>query len=139
MIGSVEQDDRFCSPLAKATGCVFVSVEYRLAPEYKHPVALDDCVEGAKWCLENAEILGARSGPIVIAGKSAGGGLTFAVALRLIDEGRGGDVLGIVPCQPLTIHPDAVPVEFRSRFTSYDENAENTVNTKKAMYTLYGK
>lgn len=158
VIGSVDLDDRFCDVLSNDTGSVFVSVEYRLAPHHKHPVALDDCVEGAKWCVENAESLGAKKGPIVIAGKSAGGSLVFATALRLIDEGRGKDVLGIVPCQPLTIHPDAVPADFKSKYTSYEENgkhrsnqsmvvqhndkataAENTVNTTKGMLAFYGK
>lgn len=139
ILGSVDLDDRFVEPLSKATGCVFVSVEYRLAPQHKHPAGFEDCVEGAKWCIANAESLGAKKGSIVIAGKSAGGCLAFAVALKLVDEGRGSDVLGLVPCQPLTIHPDAVPEEFKSRFTSYDENAENTVNTKRGMYTFYGR
>ncbi|KAK5169767.1 uncharacterized protein LTR77_005745 [Saxophila tyrrhenica] len=121
-MGSVDLDDRFCDLLSKATGCIFVSVEYRLAPAFKHPVPLDDCVEGAKWCVENAASLGAKAGGIVIAGKSAGGGLVFGTALRLVDEGRGGDVAGLVPCQPLTVHPDAVPEEDRGRYGSYDEN-----------------
>ena len=139
VFGSVDQDDRFLEPFSKATGCVFVSIEYRLAPKHKYPAALDDCVDGAKWCVENAESLGAKNGPIVIFGKSAGGCLAIATALKLIDEGRGNDVLGVVPCQPITIHPDAVPEDLRSRFLSYDENAENTVNTKKAMLVFMGK
>ncbi|KAK3691344.1 hypothetical protein LTR37_018705 [Vermiconidia calcicola] len=137
-LGSVDLDDSLVAPLCKATGCVFVSVEYRLAPAHKYPAALDDCVEGAKWCVENAESLGARKGPIVIAGKSAGGSLVFATALKLIDEGRESDLLGLVPCQPLTVHPDAVPEEFRGRYSSYDENADNTINTKNAMLAFYG-
>ena len=136
---SVDQDDRFLEPFSKATGCVFVSVEYRLAPKHKFPAALQDCIDGAKWCIENAESLGAKKGPIVIFGKSAGGCLAFATALKFIDEGRGSDVLGVVPCQPITTHPDVVPEEFRSRYLSYDENAENTINTKKAMLAFMGE
>lgn len=94
---------------------------------------------GAKWCVENAESLGAKNGPITIFGKSAGGCLAFATALKLIDEGRGSDVLGVVPCQPITIHPDAVPEEFKTRYLSYDENTENTINTKKGMLAFMGE
>lgn len=137
-MGSVDQDDRFMEPLSKATGCVFVSVEYRLAPKHKYPAALDDCVDGAKWCIENAESLGAKKGPIVIFGKSAGGCLAFATALKLIDEGRKGDFLGVVPCQPITIHPDTVPEDLKSKYQSYDVNAENTINTKRAMLAFMG-
>jgi versiconal hemiacetal acetate esterase len=124
VLGSVDQDDRFCDIFSKNLGCVFASVEYRLAPEHKHPIPLNDCVDGAKWCIENAKSLGAKEGPIVITGKSAGGGLVFATALKLIDEGRGKDILGIAPCQPVTIHPNAVPDEYRSRYTSFDENGQ---------------
>jgi versiconal hemiacetal acetate esterase len=138
-MGSVDQDDRFLEPFSKATGCVFVSVEYRLAPKHQYPAALEDCVDGAKWCVKNAESLGAKKGPIVIFGKSAGGCLAFATALKLIDEGRGSDVLGVVPCQPITIHPEVVPEDLRSRYLSYDENAENTINTKKGMLAFMGK
>lgn len=139
VIGSVDQDDRFVNIHSKDTGCVFVSVEYRLAPQHKHPAAFQDCVDGARWCVEHAEKLGARRGPIVIMGKSAGGSLAFAVALKMIDDGQRDNVLAVVPCQPLTIHPRAVPEHMRSRFLSYDENAENTVNTKEIMLAFYGE
>ena len=138
-MGSVDQDDRFLEPFSKATGSIFVSVEYRLAPKHPYPAALDDCAEGAKWCVENAEALGARAGPIVVFGKSAGGCLVFATALKLIDEGRGDDILGLAPCQPITIHPDAVPEALRAKYRSYEENAENTVNTQKGMLAFMGK
>ena len=94
---------------------------------------------GAKWCLENAETLGAKKGPIIIFGKSAGGCLAFATALKVIDEGRGSDILGVVPCQPITIHPDVVPEEFQPKYRSYDENAEITINTKNAMLAFMGE
>ena len=140
VIGSADEDDRFVERHSTDTGYIFVSVDYRLAPQHKYPASLNDCVEGAKWCVENAESLGANHARgIVIMGKSAGGCLAFATALTLIDEGRGSDVLGIVPCQPLTMHPDAVPGGFRDRYTAYDENAERTVNTKKCMYAIFGE
>lgn len=139
IIGSVDEDDRFVDRHSKDTGCIFVSVEYRLAPQHKYPAGFQDCVDGAKWCIENADSLGARKGPIVIMGKSAGGSLAFAVALKLIDEGRQSDILGVVPCQPLTVHPDAIPANLKPNYTAYEENAENTVNTKECMYAVYGK
>lgn len=140
VIGSVDEDDRFVDRHCVDTGCVFVSVEYRLAPQHKYPAGFQDCVEGAKWAIENSSSLGAKEGPIVIMGKSAGGCLAFATALKLIDEGRGEDVQGVVPCQPLTVHPDAVTEELKERgYRSYEENAENSVNTRRAMYALYGQ
>ncbi|KAF2487653.1 Alpha/Beta hydrolase protein [Neohortaea acidophila] len=137
VLGSVAQDDSKVTPLCTATGCVFVSVEYRLAPQHPFPAGFQDCVEGAAWCLENAERLGARKGPIILMGKSAGGAFALGTALKWIDEGRGQGVLGVVACQPVTVHPTAVPERLRERYTAHEENAENTTNTRDAMRAFY--
>jgi monoterpene epsilon-lactone hydrolase len=62
---------------------VFVA-DYRLAPEHPFPAALDDAVAAYEGLLAN----GHEPSDLVIAGDSAGGGLTAATALRLRDLGR---------------------------------------------------
>lgn len=118
---------------------MFVSVEYRLAPHHKYPAALSDCVEGAGWCIENAESLGCLKGRVVVMGKSAGGSLALGTALKLIDGGRGANIVGVVAGQPCTVHPDNVPPGMGKDYKSYEENATNTVNTKAGMLAFYGK
>jgi acetyl esterase/lipase len=71
---------------AKELGAVVVSVEYRLAPEHPHPAPIDDVYAGLLWTAEHAEEIGADAERIVIAGASAGGGLTAALALLLRDR-----------------------------------------------------
>ena len=56
---------------------------YRLAPEYPFPACLEDSVLAYRWLLRQ----GVEPGRIVIAGDSAGGGLTLAAALRLRELG----------------------------------------------------
>ncbi|MFF4836171.1 alpha/beta hydrolase [Streptomyces sp. NPDC001315] len=71
---------------AKELDAVVVSVEYRLAPEHPHPAPVEDVYTGLLWTAEHAEQLGADPERIVVAGASAGGGLTAALALLLRDR-----------------------------------------------------
>ncbi|MFI6071325.1 alpha/beta hydrolase [Actinoplanes sp. NPDC051343] len=66
---------------------VVVSVEYRLAPETRHPGPIEDVYAGLAWTAKNAADLGIDPDRIVIAGGSAGGGLTAALGLLARDRG----------------------------------------------------
>ena len=69
------------SNLAKITGRICHSVEYRLAPEFQHPAALDDAVAAWKHIVnENLD------SQIILAGDSAGGGLSLALTMYLRDN-----------------------------------------------------
>jgi acetyl esterase/lipase len=63
--------------------CVVISVDYRLAPEAPFPAALDDARAGLTWVVRDAEQLGVDSHAVVIAGTSAGAGLSVALARQL--------------------------------------------------------
>ncbi len=80
-------DDPDCQAYAEAVGCVVVSVEYRLAPEYPYPAGVNDCYAGLRWTFENAEALGIDPQRIAIAGRSGGGCLAAAVSLMSRDAG----------------------------------------------------
>lgn len=58
-----------------------MSIDYRLAPEYPYPTPLEDCYAALKWIADNAKDLGMDNIRIGVAGASAGGGLTAALAL----------------------------------------------------------
>ncbi len=73
-----------------------MSVDYRMAPEHPFPAAVDDCEFAVNWCFENAGSLGARSGPVAVAGDSAGGNLSAVVALRDLEASRGRSGLQVL-------------------------------------------
>jgi acetyl esterase/lipase len=86
--GAYDGDDFQSKTFASKFGCVVVSVEYRLAPEYPYPAPLHDCYAGLRWLHAEAETLGCDPARIVIAGASAGGGLAAGLALMARDVGQ---------------------------------------------------
>ena len=81
--------------LAQKMGVRILMVDYRLAPQYSFPAALDDCITVYRWLLKQA-ILAQQ---ITIAGDSAGGNLTITLLMKLRDEG------GILPAAAACLSP----------------------------------
>jgi acetyl esterase len=87
VIGSIDIMDGFAREIADKSGAAVVSVGYRLAPEHPFPAGLDDCVAVTHWALDHAADFDVPPELVAIAGESAGGNLSAAVALRLRDGG----------------------------------------------------
>lgn len=82
VIGSIETHDRICRALANLSGCILVSVDYRLAPEHKFPAAVEDCEAATRYVSEHAASFGIDPQRLGVGGDSAGGNLAAVVALR---------------------------------------------------------
>ena len=82
-VGSPTSHRGLAGRLAAAIGCVALVPDYRLAPEHRFPAAVDDAVKAYRHLLGE----GIEPGRIVIAGDSAGGGLTIAAAIAIRDSG----------------------------------------------------
>lgn len=87
VLNSIETHDEVVRRLAAGSGCVWISADYRLAPEFPYPAPLDDCYAVLKWAAAHAEELGFDPQKIVVSGDSAGGNLAAALCLLTRDQG----------------------------------------------------
>ncbi|KAH8695376.1 lipase/esterase-like protein [Talaromyces proteolyticus] len=135
--GDLDSEDGFCSILAERFCCIVASVNYRLAPEHKSPVQLEDAVEAWTWAYENAPILGGDRTKYFTIGQSAGGTLALATVNRLIALGRKSEAKGVAALVPFVIHPQNVPLSYADKYTSFHECADGPVNTASAMNIFF--
>ncbi len=104
-LGSIKTHRMLAAALADGANMQVLMIEYRLAPEFPFPAALDDAVAAYLWLMEN----GSSPTRILIAGDSAGGGLALATLLKLRDEGQPLPAGGILlsPWTDLTMSGDS--------------------------------
>ena len=120
--------DGICRQLANHAQVAVVAVEYRKAPEFKAPTAVDDCLAGLKWVRENAASLGVDVSRLAVMGDSAGGNLAAAVALLARDAG--------IPVKAQVLTYPAVDATLGS--ASIKENATAPILGEAEMKWFYG-
>ncbi|APO72427.1 alpha/beta hydrolase family protein (plasmid) [Rhizobium gallicum] len=89
VVGSLESHHAICAEIADFAGAELISVDYRLAPEYRWPAQTDDCFEVLKHLLVSGR-------QVVLIGDSAGGNLAAGLAIRAQQQrllGIAGQVL----------------------------------------------
>jgi len=109
-IGSVDSHKHFVAKLARKTGMQAFAVDYRLAPEHPFPAQLEDSLRAWRWLRRR----GLDPERAVIAGESAGGGLTMSTLIALRDAGEA------LPARAALLSPW---VDLTLRGASHEENA----------------
>ncbi len=89
---SINTHRELAAHIAKESGAKVLLIDYRLAPEYPFPAALEDATASYRWLLDS----GLTGQNIAIAGDSAGGGLALATAISIRDAG--GPLPSAVAC-----------------------------------------
>ena len=80
--GDLDSHDSSCRQLAAVSGCIVVSVAYRLAPEDPYPAAVEDALGAFAWVQEHSHEVGHLEGQVGVMGDSAGANLAAVVAMR---------------------------------------------------------
>jgi len=149
VIGGLDDYDKTGRLLAQRTGCTVLLVDYRLAPEYRFPVAVDDAWAALRWADEHrAELAGtglAGTGPagtdldgtgldgagvpLIVAGDSAGGNLSAVMAQRA--KAAGGPAIAL----QVLVYP---ATDGDMETTSYRDPANQLMLSRDSMIWFLG-
>jgi acetyl esterase len=127
VIGDLDTHDDHARLICHDVEAVVVSVDYRLAPEHPFPAGFEDCFAATKWVADRISDLGGDAERIAVAGDSAGGNLSAAVALTATREG------GPKLAAQLLIYPGSDFREDDSLHASRTENGEGLFLTLEDM------
>lgn len=128
VIGNIDSYTSVCSTMARETGRLVVSVDYRLAPEYQFPAAPEDCYAVTREIFAAAPILDVEREDIALIGDSAGGNLAAAVSLMARDRGE------FLPAKQILLYPAVSGDHGRSSpYPSVAENGDGFLLTNKRI------
>jgi acetyl esterase len=124
VVGDIATSDCLCRILTNATGCIVVSVDYRLAPEHPFPAAADDAFTATQWIALHAAEFDGDPARIAVCGDSAGGNLAAVVAQIARDCGAPAIQFQLLIYPVTNANFDTL---------SYRENADGYFLTKAGM------
>ncbi|CAN5351154.1 alpha/beta hydrolase [soil metagenome] len=119
-IGDLDTHDTLCRELCNLAGYAVFAVDYRLGPEHKFPVAVDDGYAALCWVADHAQQLHIDPAQIAVGGDNAGANLAAVFALMARDQD------GPSLAYQLLIYP---ATDFRFESASHKENGEGYMLT----------
>ncbi|MEA4811854.1 MAG: alpha/beta hydrolase [Anaerolineaceae bacterium] len=133
---TVESHDFVPSYIAAHSKVCVISVEYRLAPENKFPMGLEDCYSCLKWMVKEADALNIDGQNISVCGDSSGG--NFAAVLCLMAKARAEfslksqvlvypatDFSGLIPKKSLQVYPAIGGLDFMGLYLRPEQSSAN--------------
>ncbi len=87
-IGTLSAWDGMLRELVRQSGVAVLSVDYRLAPEHRFPVACDEMLAAIRFAARDGATLGIDASHLAAGGDSAGANLALGAALSLRDAGH---------------------------------------------------
>ncbi len=101
VLGDIEVMDASCQMIANRTASIVVSVNYRLAPEYKFPTPVEDAYAALEWVYEEGASFNGDVTRLAVGGDSVGGNLATVVTMMARDR-KGPDITAQVLIYPAT-------------------------------------
>ncbi len=124
VFGNIDLYDLYCKHLAKATDAAILLIDYRLAPKYKFPIAVEDCYDAYLWAVNGVRYWKVDPDRIFLLGDSCGGNLAAGVSLLCRDR-KAHMPNGMILLSPL--------VDARLRTQSIEEFSDSPTLTLKQL------
>lgn len=127
--GDFDSYSQICARLAAKTGYKVVSVDYRLAPEYRFPAGPEDCYDALQAILTHCrDWYQTDPAEVVVMGDSAGGTLSCVASMMARDRG------GLLPKKQILVYP-AAWCDYRETtpFQSVFDNGEEYLLTTRKL------
>jgi acetyl esterase len=125
VICDLETHDNVCRSIARRADAVVIAVDYRLAPENKFPIALQDCTDATQWVGRNVASLNIDPRRLVLAGDSAGANMATVIAAKCRDTNDPAIALQVLIYPVTDLSSQDTP--------SHKEFAQDHFLTKSAM------
>ncbi|MBC7997680.1 MAG: alpha/beta hydrolase [Leptolyngbya sp.] len=120
---SQPQNGRDKARFLLANGFVFVSVNYRLAPEFGHPSQIKDIAAALAWVSKNISKYGGNPAKVIVMGHSAGAHLAcLAVTNQKFLKDAGFDVANVCGC--ILLDAPTFNVVVKNRYGNFSHNSE---------------
>lgn len=87
-LGSLDPWDAYLRDLVRKSGVAVLSVDYRLAPEHRFPIAFDEMLAVVRYVAAEGAALGLDAKRLAAGGDSAGANLALGAALAMRDAGE---------------------------------------------------
>lgn len=127
-VGSIATHDALCRMFCVRAEAMVVSVDYRLGPEWKFPIAVHDAFDALQWLFEAAPALGGDPARIALGGDSAGGTLAAVSAIHARDR-------GLAPVLQMLLYPGTCA---RQDTPSHRSLAEGYLLTAEMIQWFFG-
>jgi acetyl esterase len=125
VLRNIDSHDDLCRRIAKKSNALVISVGYRLAPEHKFPIPVNDCYDALLWAAQNSQRWNGNAEDLNVMGDSAGGNLATVTSILARDEN------GPKISKQVLIYP---AVDARLNHPSIDKFKDGYLLTKNMMH-----
>ncbi|WP_448089725.1 alpha/beta hydrolase [Pseudomonas azerbaijanoccidentalis] len=136
LVGSLDSHDALCQRLAAQGGFALLTVDYRLAPEWRFPTPVQDACDTGNWLVREGAGHGLDASRVALAGDSVGATLATVLALIAVRE---PEELALKPKAQLLVYPVTDATTHRASHRDFAEGYLLETPTLDWFYAHYGR